>query len=285
MNYEKIYEALVRHRQTNPVIESSDVYVEIHHILPRCLGGTDDPSNLVVLTGREHYVAHKILLKIYENRFGTSSKEFFKVANAVLMMAQDRRGRKVSSRDYEKCRRVKSDQMKQQVPWNKGKKGIYSEATIQKMKDNHADVRGERNPMFGLVGEAHPKTGKKMSKEAREKIGNANRGKKVSIETRRKISESRIGERNPMYGRTWTKRKTPEQIAAWKARLSATHKSRASMYVNGMKGKHLRDFMTEDQWNVWLSHHHHLSGSDNPAFGKVWIFNPNTKERRFVSSE
>ena len=34
---------------------------ELHHILPRCLGGTDDPSNLVELTYEEHKEAHLIL--------------------------------------------------------------------------------------------------------------------------------------------------------------------------------------------------------------------------------
>jgi len=40
-------------------------YVERHHILPRALGGTDDSSNLVALTAREHFVAHVLIAKIY----------------------------------------------------------------------------------------------------------------------------------------------------------------------------------------------------------------------------
>jgi hypothetical protein len=40
-------------------------YVERHHILPRALGGTDDSSNLVALTAREHFVAHVLLAKIH----------------------------------------------------------------------------------------------------------------------------------------------------------------------------------------------------------------------------
>lgn len=35
----------------------------IHHIVPRHMGGTDDPSNLVELTRKEHAMAH---LKLYE---------------------------------------------------------------------------------------------------------------------------------------------------------------------------------------------------------------------------
>ena len=31
---------------------------EIHHIVPRSLGGTDEPNNLVKLTLKEHLVVH-----------------------------------------------------------------------------------------------------------------------------------------------------------------------------------------------------------------------------------
>lgn len=37
----------------------------MHHIVPRCLGGSDDPDNLIELTLREHYVAHWMLWKAY----------------------------------------------------------------------------------------------------------------------------------------------------------------------------------------------------------------------------
>lgn len=38
-----------------------NTYTEIHHIKPKCIGGNDDPDNLIKLTGIEHYNAHKIL--------------------------------------------------------------------------------------------------------------------------------------------------------------------------------------------------------------------------------
>ena len=34
-----------------------------HHIIPKHMGGTDDPSNLIELTVRQHALAHK---KLYE---------------------------------------------------------------------------------------------------------------------------------------------------------------------------------------------------------------------------
>jgi len=40
-------------------------YYELHHIVPKCNGGSNDVSNLVLLTYREHFVAHHLLWKIY----------------------------------------------------------------------------------------------------------------------------------------------------------------------------------------------------------------------------
>lgn len=42
-------------------------YVEKHHVIPRCMGGSDEPSNLVRLTPEEHYVAHQLLVKMFPN--------------------------------------------------------------------------------------------------------------------------------------------------------------------------------------------------------------------------
>jgi hypothetical protein len=34
---------------------------ELHHILPKCMGGNNNKTNLVRLTLREHYVCHLLL--------------------------------------------------------------------------------------------------------------------------------------------------------------------------------------------------------------------------------
>jgi hypothetical protein len=51
----------------------------IHHIVPRCLGGTDDPSNLIELTYEEHVEAHRILAEQYPEHGG--------LRHAYLLMA------------------------------------------------------------------------------------------------------------------------------------------------------------------------------------------------------
>src|SRR5690606_11752854 len=43
----------------------SDYYSERHHIIPKCLGGDDSTDNLVYLSGKAHFLAHRLLCKIY----------------------------------------------------------------------------------------------------------------------------------------------------------------------------------------------------------------------------
>lgn len=44
-----------------------DGYVEKHHIIPKSMGGSNNLSNIVKLTAREHFVAHWLLFKIHKN--------------------------------------------------------------------------------------------------------------------------------------------------------------------------------------------------------------------------
>ena len=82
MDYKRIYDALIE-RGRNRVIEG---YSESHHIVPRCMGGSDDADNLVRLTPEEHYVAHQLLVKIYPGNPN--------LIRAVHLMAGKRPGNK-----------------------------------------------------------------------------------------------------------------------------------------------------------------------------------------------
>ena len=50
MNYERTYEALCEGST-----ESKDIYTENHHIIPKCMGGSDESSNMVRLTAKAHF--------------------------------------------------------------------------------------------------------------------------------------------------------------------------------------------------------------------------------------
>ncbi len=66
MNYYKHYKLLIKRAKERQL----DGYKENHHIIPTCIGGTDDKSNRVDLTAREHFIAHILLVKIYPNEYG-----------------------------------------------------------------------------------------------------------------------------------------------------------------------------------------------------------------------
>ena len=65
MNWQRIYEKLIRHAQERGVVGG---YSECHHIIPKAHGGTNNPDNLVQLTAREHFVAHWLLWRIHRDR-------------------------------------------------------------------------------------------------------------------------------------------------------------------------------------------------------------------------
>jgi hypothetical protein len=63
MDYQKIYKQLIEQGKNRMLTG----YKETHHIIPRCMNGTNTPDNLVELTAREHFLAHWLLCEIYPN--------------------------------------------------------------------------------------------------------------------------------------------------------------------------------------------------------------------------
>ena len=61
MNYFKLYNAFIEKFKSQSFQEGE--YTEVHHILPRYAGGTNDESNLVQLTYRQHVFVHKLWYK------------------------------------------------------------------------------------------------------------------------------------------------------------------------------------------------------------------------------
>lgn len=83
MNYFNHYNKLIS-KSKNRILET---FTEKHHVVPKCMGGSDDPDNIVALTPEEHFVAHQLLTKMYpENRA---------LAQAAMMMTANRPSNKV----------------------------------------------------------------------------------------------------------------------------------------------------------------------------------------------
>ena len=101
MDYQKVYNDLISKRKEFPLKKSKDLYTELHHIVPRCLGGTDESSNLVRLTAREHFIAHRLLAKIY---IGNSD-----LSLSVLFMMKVQGGTIHSSREIARLKELTSN--------------------------------------------------------------------------------------------------------------------------------------------------------------------------------
>lgn len=81
MNYKLTHDALInycntvsplmrlrRRNKNDERLNGSSLYVEIHHIIPRSLGGTDEITNLVEVLPEEHIFLHMLRYKIYQKR-------------------------------------------------------------------------------------------------------------------------------------------------------------------------------------------------------------------------
>lgn len=101
MNYIKIYESIIQRAKDRVIVEG---YKEIHHIVPRCIGGIDDATNLVALTPEEHFVCHQLLTKIHPTSKG--------LARAALVMSLNSNNRRPSSKLYGWIRRRYSESIR-----------------------------------------------------------------------------------------------------------------------------------------------------------------------------
>jgi hypothetical protein len=106
MNYQYIYNNLINNALAMGRTKKTNDGLDRHHIIPKSLGGSNDASNLVLLTGKEHYLAHKLLVKMH---IGADRK---KMIYALWWMSKtkitDKHSNKtrITSRDYEHSRKL-----------------------------------------------------------------------------------------------------------------------------------------------------------------------------------
>jgi len=100
MDYKKIYNSIILKRITSPC---NDEYTEKHHVIPKSLGGSDDTSNIIQLSAREHFLCHLLLIKMYAE----GTPEWCKMIKAFgyMCVAQsNNQKRYVNSRFYQALR-------------------------------------------------------------------------------------------------------------------------------------------------------------------------------------
>jgi hypothetical protein len=141
--YTKWYYNLIN-RAKNRILVRGEYY-ETHHIIPKSLGGTDNKTNLVKLTAREHFVCHLLLIKM------TTGKEKSKFVYTAAMMSghQNKNG---TSRIYQQLRKQNSFQRKEFIKEHGPNKGMLGKKHTKEWCEEHSKkMTGDKNPMYNCV--------------------------------------------------------------------------------------------------------------------------------------
>lgn len=126
MDYQKTYDQIIKRAKTRQI----EGYVEKHHIIPKCMGGSNNISNLVKLTAREHFLCHQLLCEIYP-------EPKLKIALWLMIIGKGKNIQNnykinISSRIYEKLKIEAREIIKNKL---KGRK--LTEQHIQSIRDSH----------------------------------------------------------------------------------------------------------------------------------------------------
>ena len=102
-----------------------NTYTERHHIIPRSLGGNNEKSNIVRLTGREHFICHWLLTKMTQGEF--RNKMVYALRRMEHVSDDHQNGRyftKITSKVFERTKiewaKIHSEYMTGRPNWKKG---------------------------------------------------------------------------------------------------------------------------------------------------------------------
>lgn len=225
MNYEKIYYRLCYSRKDYCRRKGEGTYFENHHILPECMGGLDSKENMVLLTGREHILAHYLLVKFIIDEPGRT--KLVHALDAMCNQESPKQQRyKLKSKMYER---------------------VKIEASLVQSKRILDFIKEFGHPMTGYVwsieqnkSRSELRKGTKLSEEWKENIKQGklkyykghevwNKGVPTSEETKKKISD--WGKANsPWKGRTHSD-ETKELIRSLKLGSKHTEESKELMSI------------------------------------------------------
>ena len=163
---------------------------ERHHIIPKCLGGTNEESNLIYLTLEEHFIAHRMLV---EENPGN-----LKLASAFWRMCNS--GKVCTPEDYAKAREVFVANLKESykgegnpfygkhvTPEHAAKMSAGLSRALRGKPHSPEHTENFRKAMMGKT------KGKPKPPGFGEKISKANKGRVVTQETRDKIAAAQRG--------------------------------------------------------------------------------------------
>ena len=176
--YTRWYDRIIEHaKKKNFSIVRSHAkkypgYTEVHHIIPKSFGGSDNKENLVRFSAREHFICHWLLTKMTT---GTCRN---KMLTAFVLMTGD--GSKsarydfkiTSSRVFEQIRIDYAKYVSEKLTGREISQETRNKLSIANTGKKHTDETRARmsSSLKGKPGPIHTPEGK-------AKIGNRTRGK------------------------------------------------------------------------------------------------------------
>ncbi len=150
-----------------------DEYHERHHIVPKCLGGTDDNNNLIDLLAREHFIAHKLLAEENPDNCG--------LVYAWWLMSH-----------YKTTKQQRYECTPEEYEEAKIAFGIIHSERLKGM------FAGDKNHFYGIhmYGSSNPMFGKHHTDEAKRKNSESNKANWTD-DKRKVFGEARKGRKNP----------------------------------------------------------------------------------------
>ena len=184
MNYKNIYDSVILKYKNLDLqkLKKDDpnyIYLETHHIIPKCMKGTNDLENLVNLPAREHFICHLLLPKIYK---GTEFE--YGLWNATYRFIYGNKGQqkiRITSNQY---KIIKENVSKFRSEANKGNKNPnYGNKWTQEQKDNLSKKK---------KGKPSKNKGKHLKEDVKKRISEKLKGKPRPWNRRKRTKEERL---------------------------------------------------------------------------------------------
>jgi len=204
MNYQKIYDGLIAKCQAR---QSLNCYKERHHIIPKSLGGSNNASNLVDLTAREHFIAHFLLAKLHGGNQWSSIKRMrgndgfyvnsrlYEIARKEIAKETGKRFKGIPKTEEQRAKMSAAAMGKKKSPEAvekvrtalTGKKATPNQLAslaLGRIRSNNyvSPLKGVPRPTPWLVGRKAPNAGIPASEETRAKLSAAGKGRKQTPE-------------------------------------------------------------------------------------------------------
>ena len=182
--YHRWYLSIVAKAQAEGRKKCGDGKYDQHHIIPVSMGGTNDKSNLVLLTSKEHFLCHLLLFKC------TEGKAKMSMACAWHRMATIKR---YCSRQYVEIG------VRHKISLNGINKGAYQ--SPEKRAKISASLKGRSNPVISAKLK-----GRRLSEEHKANAIEGRKGYTHSMETKEKLRLASLAQ--------WAKQRQSKSLPA-----------------------------------------------------------------------